>query len=307
MGNLVEVTIDSYGTLSTQTYQIGDMHRVERITGPSPESVDIGYDSAGRPNVFTTSGGAVRVEYDGMGGIAAIRSETHGTSWVPDGPTSPTADAHDSTETKRVFLAGREVVEVQPYYGSAVFDPETFAVGAFEPMWLVPGLDDALALWGMAEPLMLFGHDGAVAFDKPSNPAFQPDEYRSTNCCLPCTPWIWMGCGCQLLEDLLVVCGCLPADEPDAPEKNCLPCDPPVGTKMWIYNDRHPSRRPGIEGSNHGVAGDYHYHHRRVAQSTPSSPQPCKCNTPKNGQATGSTYPGEIMYVYPTGGGLDGC
>ena len=28
---------------------------------------------------------------------------------------------------------------------------------------------------------------------------------------------------------------------------------------------------------------------------------------PKNGQATGSTYPGEIKYVRPTGGGLDGC
>lgn len=257
--------------------------------------------------MFTTSGGVVRVEYDSMGGIAAIRSETHGTSWVPDGPMPPTADAHDSSETKRVYLAGREAVGVQPYYGSVVFDPETFAVASFEPLWLVPGLEDALDLWSVAEPLLQFGHDGAVAFDKPSNPAFQPDEYLSTNCCLPCTPYTFMGCGCQLLEELLVVCGCLPADEPDPTEKNCLPCDPPVGTEMYVYNDSHPPRVAGGERRNHGVPGTFHYHHYRVAQSTPTTPIPCKCNTPKNGNANAFTYAGEIMCRCPTGGGIEGC
>ena len=96
LGNLVEVSIDSRGVRSTQTYRIGDMHGVERITGPNPESVDIGYDSVGRPTVFTTSDAVVRVEYDGMGGISAIRSETHDTPWVPDGTAAATADAHDS-------------------------------------------------------------------------------------------------------------------------------------------------------------------------------------------------------------------
>ena len=96
VGNLVEVSIDSRGVRSTQTYRIGDMHGVERITGPNPESVDIGYDSVGRPTVFTTSDAVVRVEYDGMGGISAIRSETHDTPWVPDGTAAATADAHDS-------------------------------------------------------------------------------------------------------------------------------------------------------------------------------------------------------------------
>ena len=306
VGNLVEVTIDSYGTLSTQTYQIGDMHRVERIKGPSPESVDIGYDSAGRPNVFTTSGGAVRVEYDGMGRISNIRSETHDVSWVPDGEAAAITDAHDTTEAKRVALAGRDAVRVQPYYGSAVFDPETFAVASFEPLRrLVPGLEDALGLWSVAEPLLQFGHDGAVAFDKPSNPAFQPDEYLSTNCCLPCNPYIWMGCGCQLLETLLVVCGCLPA-EPEPPEDDkepsCLPCEPPVGTKMYKVDRKH------ARGGNHGVPGDIHYHHVSVHQSPPHTPKPCNCFTPfKRGNASPTANPGEIPYVHPTGGGIDPC
>ena len=312
MGNLVEVTIDSYGTLSTQTYQIGDMHRVERITGPSPESVDIGYDSAGRPNVFTTSGGAVRVEYDGMGRISNIRSETHDVSWVPDGEATAITDAHDTTEAKRVALAGRDAVRVQPYYGSAVFDPETFAIATFEPLRrLVPGLEDALSLWEIAEPLLQFGHDGAVAFDKPSNPAFQPDEYRSTNCCLPCLPGVYVGCVCQLLETLLVVCGCLPSEDPTVsePEKEptCLPCDPEVGTRMYLPHVKH-RRHPDSPGRNHGVPGDSHIHHVSVHQSPPSSPKPCNCFTPfPRGDASATVDPGEIRYVHPTGGGIDPC
>lgn len=306
VGNLVEVTIDWHGNRRTHTYLIGDMHRVERITGPSPGSVDIGYASAGRPNVFTTSGGVVRVEYDGMGGISNIRSETHDVSWVPDGEAAAITDAHDTTEAKRVALAGRDAVRVQPYYGSAVFDPETFAVASFEPLWLVPGLEDALGLWSVAEPLLQFGHDGAVAFDKPSNPAFQPDEYLSTNCCLPCTPYTFMGCGCQLLEELLVACGCLPAEDPGAsePEKEptCLPCDPAVGTRMYKVHESH------ARGGNRGVAGLSHVHHTSVHQSPPSSPQPCNCFTPfKRGNASATMDPGGIRYVRPTGRGIDPC
>lgn len=121
----------------------------------------------------------------------------------------------DSLEFRRDDR-GRIIGTTFPDGSTCTYDPETFAVAAFKPLWLVPGLAEALGLWDIAEPLLQFGPDAAAGFDKPSNPAFQPDEYRSTNCCLPCLPGVYLGCGCQLLETLLVVCGCLPA-EPEPP------------------------------------------------------------------------------------------
>ena len=47
----------------------------------------------------------------------------------------------------------------------------------------------------MASPLL--GGDGFAGtseFEKPSNPVFQPDEYRSTNCCVPCDYYICIDC-----------------------------------------------------------------------------------------------------------------
>ncbi len=37
----------------------------------------------------------------------------------------------------------------------------------------------------MAGPLFADGSAGMSDFEKPSNPVFQPPEYRSTNCCMP--------------------------------------------------------------------------------------------------------------------------
>ena len=43
-----------------------------------------------------------------------------------------------------------------------------------------------------------------------------------------------------------------------------------------------------------------------VHQSPPESPVPCNCFT-KQTRASDSIYAGEIDYVYPTGGGIEGC
>ncbi len=47
------------------------------------------------------------------------------------------------------------------------------------------GLAAARALAAVAGPLFADGSAGMADFEKPSNPVFQPPEYRSTNCCMP--------------------------------------------------------------------------------------------------------------------------
>lgn len=108
-GNLTEVVVESQGTRSKQTYRIGAMNRVERITGPDPGSMDIEYDALGNPVRFSTTEDVVAVEYTATGRISNIRSEVSGNSWVPDGVFSATDELsriHDTTEAKRVVLAG---------------------------------------------------------------------------------------------------------------------------------------------------------------------------------------------------------
>lgn len=208
------------------------------------------------------------------------------------------------------------------------FDPETFAAGPIDPLERVPGLADATALWEIAEPLFVGGRDASSAFDKPSNPVFQPDEYRSTNCCLPCFVSGWCDCSAPsffapaLPELIEWLCGCLgiqsggggeeeaeEEEEEDEEEKEptCLPCRPPVGTTMYQVHSRH-IRVPGTLGGNHGVPGDRHVHHWIVGQRPATiAAEPCKCHRNENGKASGAIRSGEIPYQIPTGGGLDGC
>ncbi|MCE2423973.1 MAG: DUF882 domain-containing protein [Pseudomonadales bacterium] len=76
------------------------------------------------------------------------------------------------------------------------FDETTFKPVFADPLELgVPGLAEARALLAVASPLLDGdGFPSTSDFEKPSNPVFQPDEYRSTNCCIPCSMYICMDC-----------------------------------------------------------------------------------------------------------------
>ena len=107
----------------------------------------------------------------------------------------------------------------------------------------------------------------------------------------------------DMLETLPVVCGCLPAEpEPPVSEKDptCAPCNPPVGTAMYKKHRIHS------RGGNHGFEGDTHVHHWEVNRSPPHSPRPCDCFSHPL-RASDSIYAGEIRWVDPTGGGIEGC
>lgn len=152
--------------------------------------------------------------------------------------------------------------------------------------------------------------DAIVWFERASNPVFQPTEYRSTNCCVPCyaCPYCWNEWG-DFITDL---CGCLDIfgggsgedeEEDEEDERRCRPCIPPVGTMMYEFHERH-YRQPGTPGRNHGVPGNIHYHHYEVTQRRPNVPGPCMCEYADRG-ASAQRIPGDIPFRTPGGGGLE--
>ena len=160
------------------------MNRVESIDYEGAGSLHIGYDRTGRAVSFEM--GAVSVEYEGPDRIARIVSRITGATWSPD------SDGESGWNARKVMDARLEVIQrdsagtSHPDYGMVRFDNVSFGMAAVDPMELgVPGLRRARQLFAVAEPLFAEDEYGAMLdFDKPSNPVFQPLEYRSTNCCI---------------------------------------------------------------------------------------------------------------------------
>ena len=92
---------------------------------------------------------------------------------------------------KGLGSAGRQAGHVVLDFDETTFEPvfaDALELG-------VPGLAEARALLAVASPLL--GGDGFAGtseFEKPSNTVFQPHEYRSTNCCVPCDYYICIDC-----------------------------------------------------------------------------------------------------------------
>ena len=182
-GNLVEVVVtERNGAKKRQVVEIGDMNRVESIAYEGAGTLEIAYDRMGRAMRFEMSGEVISVEYEGPSRIDRIVSETSGLAWSPDKEeiTRPVADS-------RLEVLHEDAPGVShPDYGIVRFDEITFAMFGGDPMELgVPGLREARLLFAVAEPLFAGDDYGAMMhFEKPSNPVFQPLEYRSTNCCI---------------------------------------------------------------------------------------------------------------------------
>ena len=185
-GNIVEVAVEHpLGGVRRQAVEIGDMNRVESIDYIGAGRFEIGYDAMGRAVSFRMGGNEVLVEYEGPNRIGRIVSKATGAQWSPGegaagSATSAVADA------RLELLHGDSAGAAHADYGIVAFDETTFGLAAGDPVQRgVPGLREARRLLAVAEPLFSGDGDSAMmAFEKPSNPVFQPLEYRSTNCCI---------------------------------------------------------------------------------------------------------------------------
>ena len=337
-GNIVSILLDNEsGETQVQSLDIGTMNRVERIEYEGWLGVDVKYDEMDRPIAFRkltddvtlpTPAELVEIAYTETGRIAKIESQTTGESWVPEDGW-PIDEANVVTDPRAEILGRKLRGKAHPDYGVVEFVETTFDAVPVAPLELgVPSLRKATSLQSLASGLLSPRQINAIIeFEKASNPIFQPPEYRSTNCCVPC---LGSGCECWLIRwDFENFCGCADLldyftkitefllrqeqeqeqeeeeEEEEEEERRCRPCSPPVGTKMYLKHTLHPPRYLGYPGSNHGVPGHIHYHHFEVHQRPTEAPQPCLCWAKKRQLATDSQYPNEIPLENPTGGGLE--
>lgn len=185
-GNIVAAEIkERDGTVRRQTTTVAAMNRVDRITYEPGRSLGIAYDQMGRPVKFDDGTQRVDVEYDAHGALRRLTAPATGEALELDGRPPPGVR---TPAERRLALFSRDTLgEPHPSYG-----PVRFADATFDALPLdaaetgVPHLAAARDLFAVALPL--FGGSFAwieETFEKPSNPVFQPAEYRSTNCCVP--------------------------------------------------------------------------------------------------------------------------
>ena len=185
-GNIVEVAVTHPGGgVRRQAVEIGDMNRVESIDYIGAGRFEIDYDAMGRAVSFKMGGDEVLVEYQGPNRIGRIVSTATGAQWSPGEGAGGSATS-GIVDARLELLHGDSAGTAHADYGIVAFDEATFGLAAGDPMQRgVPGLRETRLLLAVAEPLFSGGEAGAMMdFEKPSNPVFQPLEYRSTNCCV---------------------------------------------------------------------------------------------------------------------------
>ena len=185
-GNIVEVEVaNADGSSRLQKTRVGEMNQVEQVVYGDGRTVTVTYDGMGRPTEFDVGSDTVEVSYDELGGLENLVSTTTGDRWVASHSEPPARGSDHRAEV----LKGLASIRSQAGHVVLDFDETTFKPVFADPLELgVPGLAEARALLAVASPLL--GGDGFTStsdFEKPSNPVFQPDEYRSTNCCIPCS------------------------------------------------------------------------------------------------------------------------
>lgn len=186
-GNIVEVAVtERNGKQKRQVVQIGDMNRVESITYEGAGTLAIGYDRMGRSVSFDMGSETIFVEYEGPDRIRRIMSGTGDAEWSPEDDYEAEGNTIEDMDARFKLMHGDSIGLSHQDYGIAGFDEFTFEMVVNDPMELaVSGLRDARTMLAVAQPLFSGDEIGAIAdFEKPSNPVFQPLEYRSTNCCI---------------------------------------------------------------------------------------------------------------------------
>ena len=206
-GNIQKVAVRNRdGSSQRQSVEVGDLNQIGRIVyEEANQSVDIKYAPSGRPAAFDFGTERVELRYDGRGFADSFIIESTGEVQSLE-RGGAYADQRDRVLFHRrlSILARDRHGTGQPDYGILRFDETTFDALILDPMELgVSGLMDARWLLQVASSLFE-GRDMMAPmrqFEKPSNPAFQSNEYRAVNCCIPC-----FTCGCFDYND----CACAP-------------------------------------------------------------------------------------------------
>ena len=185
-GNIVAAEIrEQDGTVRRQTTTVGPMNRVQRIAYQPGRSLGIEYDRMGRPVAFDDAVQRVAVEYGADGSVSRLSVPATGESLELDGRRPP--GVRTLAEQRLAAFSGDVLGAAHPFYGPVRFAETTFDALPLDAAETgVPHLAAARDLFAAALPLFAGSFDAIVGnFEKPSNPVFQPAEYRSTNCCVP--------------------------------------------------------------------------------------------------------------------------
>ena len=160
------------------------MNRVDQIVYEHSGRVRITYDALARPVVFETPDDEVSVKYADTGAVQSLTSKLADEVWEPSDVQQKDTPIDDprliAFARDRVFVPSRD-------YGVFAVSEMTFSPTLHEPIALgVKHWKDAQILATVAGSVLWDGSPDLIEFEKPSNPIFQPDEYRATNCCVPC-------------------------------------------------------------------------------------------------------------------------
>ena len=172
------------GAITRQTTTVGPMNRVERIAYDPGPTLEVAYDGMGRPTTFDDGTQRVVVEYGATGAVRRLSVPAIAGSLELNGQPPPGVRPFS---VRRLAVLSRDVLgPAHPDYGPLRFAETTFHALPLDAAEAgVPNLTAARDLFAVALPLYGGTFDWIVKhFEKPSNPAFQPAEYRSTNCCV---------------------------------------------------------------------------------------------------------------------------
>lgn len=160
------------------------MNRVERINYDPGPTLAVDYDRMGRPTSFDDGTQRVVVDYGATGAVRRLSVPAIGESLDLDGQPPPGVRP---LSVRRLAALSRDALGLaHPHYGPVRFAETTFYALPLDAAEAgVPHLTAARDLFAVALPLFGGTFDWIVKhFEKPSNPVFQPAEYRSTNCCV---------------------------------------------------------------------------------------------------------------------------
>lgn len=188
-GNIQSVSArGTTGLIGEQSYRIGEMHRVTRVTdAKTGVSTTIDYDANGNPVAFESDVDAVRAHYDRRGRLTRLRSLRNGSVLVIDREMRRAGEVdcvHERSPAIRQLLTRSAFEAEQPDYGVVFFDEGSGAPHPLDPLAAyVPHYADASTLLDLVGAFFFDDQATTVAnFEKPSNPAFQPPEYRAVGC-----------------------------------------------------------------------------------------------------------------------------
>ena len=208
-GNIVKThVVNQHRQSLVQKLDIGKMNRVKQIVFEGSDTISIIYNKSGQPVQFVSKFDTVIAKYHGSGRLKSLRS-THSDTLVSFSD-SPSKSARQRTLLRNVLMQDSTQF-LQAGHNLVVFDELSFEPTILKNELLIGGLvRQAIALIEVSDSLAKENlEDSILEFDKPSNPVFQPTEYRSTNCCIPCNHGNCTSCG-QEVQGSYGFCYCYP-------------------------------------------------------------------------------------------------